>query len=133
MRLHTSATEADVRAAAKVARATLARLSEHGSRSREHAFEVTLTGESSRWPNGGRTTDRGKAATWDQWGVFLAALYAIDPQMTCWAYSGAYEFHVRTAERFANGWPDDAHGDHSWVWGSGRGQCRRCSAQQVLT
>lgn len=143
MRIHTSATEADVRAAAMVARATIAGFSQHGSRSREYAFEVRLTGESSRWPNGGRDTDGGKAATWDQWGVFLAALYRTDPQLVCWAYNGAYEFHMRTAERFLwgktlqNGWPEDAHGDHSWEWGHwawGAGaQCRRCSARQVRT
>lgn len=139
MRIHTSATEADVRAAAMVARATIARLSQHGSRSREHAFEVILGGESSRARNGGRygAETGGKAATWDQWGVFLAALYRTDPQLICWAYSSAHEFHVRTAERFLwgktlqNGWPEDAHGDHSWEWSGYGARCRRCSARQV--
>lgn len=140
MRIHTSATEPDVRAAALVARATIVRLSEHGSRTCERAFEVILEGESSRARNGGRygTETSNKAATWDQWGVFLAALYRTDPQLVCWAYSGAHEFHMRTAERFLwgktlqNGWPEDAHGDHSWTWDNGMGQCRRCSAVRVL-
>lgn len=128
MRIHTSATLEDVREAGKVARVTFTTLAEHGSRSRDRAFEVILSGESSRWPNGGRDTMNGKAATWDQWGVFLAHLFDVDPQLRCQAYDGAYDFHMQTTERFADGWPDDAHGDHSWDWTSGGGRCRRCSA-----
>lgn len=152
MRLHTDKiTSSDIHMAAIVARVAPVEFSRHGSRKRSHAFEVKLIGESKRHPNAGAA--RGYfdqdvyAATWDQWGVFLAHLFAIDPNMTCWAYDGAADYAARTADRFgapedvmtadgyvrrfvSYGWPDDAHGDHSWQWQDGSRTCRRCSAEE---
>jgi hypothetical protein len=141
MRIHTSATLADVREAGKVARVEFVTLTEHRSRSRERAFEVILTGESSRTRN---WHNQGKAATWDQWGVFLGHLFAVDPKARCWAYDGAHDFHYKTACRFVDRsadvdyatepvfWPADAHGDHSWEHSPVTGTtCRRCSARQI--
>jgi len=132
MRLHTNATESDIRKAGIDARVDFATLSTHGSRKSARAFEVNLTGASSRRPNrGDRGADGAYAATWDQWGVFLAAIFAVDPEMSCWAYTGAEDFHAKTAGRFADGWPEDAHGDHKWEFARARVQsCTRCSAEQ---
>jgi hypothetical protein len=142
MRIHTSATMADVQMAGAVARVTFTVLTEHRSRSRDRAFEVILSGESRRRQNGGSEY----AATWDQWGVFLARLFTVDPRMHCWAYRDAEDFARKTDGRFGfpreyaadgvlerkfmtTGWPEDAHGDHSW---NGR-TCRKCSAEMVLS
>lgn len=134
MRLHTSLHLSDLQIAAKEARVDMM-ITEHGSRSRDRAFEVKLTGESRRRPNGGNYGADGEAhaATWDQWGVFLAYLFARDESMTCWAYKGADEFHAKTAYRFdTEGFPEDYHGDHTFRYnGTPRQQeCNKCSAVQ---
>lgn len=164
MRIHTDRlTESDIYTAARHARADVVVLTEHGSRSRDHAFNVKLEGESRRRPNGGASGKgyaSGYAATWDQWGVFLAILFDIDPDaFTPYDKSGAY-FDQRTNWRFrptvvglgestnyhvvnvvadppyhtlgSSYWPDDAHGDHRFEFaGVPREQaCRKCSAVQ---
>jgi len=132
MRLHVSRgiTEETVRHAAQKAGATLEHLSEHGSRKAAHAFEVHLTGASNHRPNSGNYgAGDAYAATWDQWGVFLSALYALDPDMTCWAYKDVGDFNWQTAYRFAYGRPDDMHGDHRWQSRVPYEQeCTKCSA-----
>ena len=107
-------------------------LSEHGSRKRDHAFEVKLTGNSNRRPNGGTYGARDAyAATWDQWGVFINAVFDADPDATMTYYTDAADFHYRTGARFAEGWPADAHGDHTFRYIVGRGiSCTKCSATQ---
>lgn len=126
MRLHTNnLTPEDLQRAATVARVDL-EFTTHGSRSAARAFNVTLTGESKHRQNMGGA---GYAATWDQWGVFLGALYDLDDTMTCWAYSGMADFDYKTGGRFSEGWPADAHGDHRWVVGVPFVQtCSKCSA-----
>jgi len=146
MRLHTDTIELhQVHQAAHVARADIT-ISVHGSRKRDHAFDVKLTGESRRRPNGGSSNSE-YAATWDQWGVFLAHLFAIDPRMTCWAYRDGRDFFTKTAARFgasavsnngedlgfvALGWPEDAHGDHTFRYAGTpyEQRCTKCSAVQ---
>jgi len=144
MRIHTDIlTEADIHDAAREARVSYAGggFTRHGSRSRDHAFNVLLTGESKRRPNGGNYGAADDyAATWDQWGVFLAVLFDRDPNMKTPYYVDAHDFHVRTNDRFnpdgndrAEGlgyWPADAHGDHRFEYaGVPREQsCKKCSA-----
>lgn len=132
MRIHANTlTDADVYAAARLARVELATFTRHGSRSRDHAYEIKLTGESRRRPNGG-SYDNEYAATWDQWGVFLAALFNADASIKCWAYDGAFDFHQRTMYRFEDGWPADAHGDHTFRYNGTpyQQECTKCSAIQ---
>lgn len=147
MRIHTdNLTTGDLMDAAKIARVEIDWTS-HGSRSRDHAFEVRLTGESRRRPNSGQygATRDAYAATWDQWGVFLAELFQRDATATIpSAYrdgeafanhtgdrSGAPEV-VMTADGYAEefksyGWPEDAHGDHRWEH-AGRGREQSCTS-----
>lgn len=120
--------------AARIARVEMD-LTSHGSRKRDRAYNVTLRGESRRRPNSGKGgAGDDYAATWDQWGVFLAVLFATDPDMVTPYYADAEEFHHRTLDRFASVdyWPADAHGDHTFRFaGTPREQsCTKCTAVQ---
>jgi hypothetical protein len=152
MRIHSdSLTHDDIHKAARIARVSYGGggFTKHGSRKRKHAFNVLLTGESRRRPNGGsRGAGDDYAATWDQWGVFLAVLFDADPNMVTPHYADAAEFHQRTSNRFDSDgslraidsdsgessefWPADAHGDHTFRFsGVPRQQnCTKCSATQ---
>jgi len=73
----------------------------HGSRSRDHAFEVSLTGHGARHTRVKNTGTSGAApgehaATWSDWGRFFAALFAVDPRAKCCNYNGAADFHKQT-------------------------------------
>jgi hypothetical protein len=102
MRIHCSndVTTSTIYAAARHARVDVT-ITEHGSRSRDHAFDVKLEGESRRRPNGGASgAGSGYAATWDQWGVFLGFIFDVDPDAKCWAYDGRSDFARKTRYRF---------------------------------
>ena len=77
------------------------------SRSRNHAFEVTLRGHGKRHtrrPNnsrhGGGRSDEFMAATYEDWGWWLTFLYQRDPQMRSDYYSNAGDFHKKTNGQF---------------------------------
>jgi len=100
MRIHSDSIESlEVRKAARLAGVQFTRFSLHGSRSREAAFDVILTGSSPRNQNFSRG-DADKAATWDEWGHFLGTLFALDPAMVTPYYSCADDFHWQTGARF---------------------------------
>lgn len=76
-----------------------------GSRSRARAFDVvgtsdgTLTRKRTNPGTGGG--NRGYSATWEQWGWFLAALFAKDDTVTIpRVYADAADFHDKTDDRF---------------------------------
>jgi hypothetical protein len=84
-------------------------LTEHGSRTHERAFNVklwsqnrtTISGATRRRPNPGTGNRFGGmgayAATFDEWGYFLAALFEADPHArVVHAYSDRADFHERT-------------------------------------
>lgn len=128
MRIHTDTlTYSDMTHAAMAARVNFTTIQQHGSRSRDHSFDVILTGESRRRQNGGEDM----AATWDQWGVFLAYLFDKDSEAKCWAYSDASQFAYRTVYRFEDGWPTDAHGDHRFQYDGMpyTQKCTKCTAR----
>lgn len=130
MRIHGShIMTGDIYAAAEVARVTLDRNTMHNSRIRGQAFDITLQGESRRHQNGGD----GNAATWDQWGVFLNYLFERDTTLTIpRVYENANDFFYKTDGRFEEGWPEDAHGDHTFRYaGTPYTQaCNKCTAMQ---
>jgi len=77
---------------------------QHGSRKRARAFNVGLeAGEktelrrynrnSGQWGGGGVT---GIACTWDEWGIFIAALFDIDPEAIIGQYDGLAAFNLTT-------------------------------------
>ena len=87
--------------------------SEHASRTHARAFEIQLSGDSSRGPNSGQfgAGDDRKAATWDQWGTFLSALFEVDPAARVGGakspiYIDRDHFHWSTGGRYL-GTPDD--------------------------
>lgn len=103
------------------------KLEQRGSRSHQFAFEVQL--EASERDNGRRAGNSGSygamrpeydgyAATYDEWGWLLAALFALDPAMIVGTpkspvYANATDFHDLTAWTYApemwlkyvNEWP----------------------------
>src|SRR6478609_11159459 len=121
MRLHADTlTASDIYNAARIARADV-EVTRHNSRSRGHAFNVTLTGESRYTTNtGSYGAGRDRAATWDQWGVFLSVLFDKDPTLASPYYENRAVFDRFPANRFnpdgndrgdeAGYWPADAHG-----------------------
>lgn len=130
MRIHS-----DILTTGDVYRATSARgmrgvdadATSHGSRSRACALDVSLTGTSSRRPNTGTRGAGGYgidyAATWDEWGMILAELFAIDPRAFVGStrhpiYAGAEHFHAVTADRFRTLVAADQHGGPGHRWGS---------------
>lgn len=100
MRIHSNElTTADIYTAARLAKAQV-KITEHGSRKRARAFEVKLTGLSTRRPNFWSGDESEYAATWDQWGVFLGYLFALDADLITPYYPVYSEFHRITDGRF---------------------------------
>lgn len=95
MRIHSDTLDRDTVFRAALAAKTYAEvLSAHGSRSRAGAFEVQLSGSSPYTAQSGAW----KAATWDEWGVFLDSLFDIDPHMIAGPYNGRNDFIDKTQE-----------------------------------
>lgn len=118
MRLHTDkVTPEDLTDAARAANVGLERSTRHGSRSRNHAFDVVLSGSGN---SGGRYGQfYFKAATWDEWGIFLAHLYRVDPEMIAGPYKHNHEdeyesFDFLTGDRYSDLRPADQHKRHKW-------------------
>ena len=139
MRIHTDTlTSTDIYAATRAAGMTgvSATFTSHGSRKRDHAFNVNLTGTSSRPLNTGKygaDQSGDTAATWDEWGMFLAALYAVDPDMDATYYADAADFHRQTGDRFLNLTAPYQHENHNWVYDANIiGQaCKSCEAVRI--
>lgn len=136
MRLHTDKiTGLDIYNAAKDLPGVVVAYTDHGSRSHDHAFEVRLEGNGTR---AGYATKDHQGATWDEWGVFIARLYQVDPN-ALWGsakhpvYDGADNFHYLTADRFYDGtMPTDTHPRHKWEYQGGYQNfaCKKCSAEK---
>lgn len=80
-----------------------------GSRSHPGAFEVKLgwygekvKGDGRRWTNtGNRGAGTGNyAATWDEWGWFIAELFRADPGAAFGHYKTEAMFHEMTKNKF---------------------------------
>jgi hypothetical protein len=79
----------------------------HGSRKRTRAYEVRLStdtkvpGDGRRRPNSGRYGSAGGwAATYDEWGAFIAQLYSYDPEALIGPYTSERQFHEATHGRY---------------------------------
>lgn len=114
-----------------------ATVTEHGSHSHARAFEVSLEGNGYRKNTGTSGAGEEIGATWDEWGVFLARLFEIDPHALCGSvknpvYKDAASFHYRTGTRFADlDMPEDTHKRHNWHYdgpGAGSWSCTKCTA-----
>lgn len=58
-------------------------------------YDVALTG-SSKYVSAHRNANYCKAATYDEWGYFLAYLFRADPHMRTRYYKDALEFEAKT-------------------------------------
>jgi hypothetical protein len=115
MRIHSDSLDTlEVRKAARLAGVGFTRFDLKGSRSRENAWDVILTGDSGRRQNGGED----EAASWDQWGIFLGHLFRLDSDLKTPYYGSADEFIWKTGGRFTPDFtPADCHRNHKWGWG----------------
>lgn len=147
MRIHTTIAEATEIYAALGSQKNLGRIADHvsfkklehhTSRSHAHGWEIQL--EAFERDNGRRAGNSGSygamqpeydgyAATYDEWGWLLAALYKLDPQMLVYGqYTDAEHFDERTAwtynpERwldFVNEWPPFADDRDPFPFVTGR-------------
>lgn len=113
MKIHSNTlTDADLYTAARQAAVGFTRKDAKGSRSRARAWDIILTGHSNTRQNFGDDY----AATWDEWGIFLGHLFAVDPEMTATYYSSADEFHWMTGDRFRTLAHADQHLRHTWKY-----------------
>ena len=123
-------------------------LERHGSRTHDQAFEVALSGTGGHPNSGGYgASSEYQAATWDEWGAFLGALYAADANARCGGsvkypiYRNAEHFHFSTGNRFQiemklspegqiwNHLPANTHPRHRWEYRSQAGfACTKCTA-----
>lgn len=159
MRIHTSLDYLDMRKLTEQSGAPISFhvLTEHGSRTHAHAWEVRLEGSGGRSNTGQYGAGDFDGATWDEWGAFFGALYDADPDARCggtskrpvyaradhYHYVTGHRFHkrVHVAERHESGsvkltrvtyLPPDTHPRHNWGHDSGRLYCRKdgCSADR---
>lgn len=116
MKIRTNATADQVRAAAREARVSFERFDVTGSRTHAHTFDVLLLGHTSnRRPNSGyRGAGDEYAATWDEWGIFLARIFDADPTTRATYYDDAEHFHWVTGDRFRTLTHDEQHVSHHW-------------------
>jgi hypothetical protein len=124
MKIHTSLSQESIYRAARLAGVDFERLNEHGSRSHPHAFDVILSGSGTtggQWGNSGKDGAAPyKAATWDEWGIFLAAVFGADETAKATYYESADDFHWQTGGRFRMLRRDSQHLRHKWSF---QGEC----------
>lgn len=115
MRIHSDTlTRNDLADAATRAGVTFYRFETRGSRSRARAHDVILEGTGRTGTRYGQNTDM-IAATWDEWGIFLAELFRRDPGMTIpRVYEDAEQFRWATGGRFDELTPAEQHIRHKW-------------------
>lgn len=76
----------------------IAQEEEVGSRKRDHAFEVRLSG-SSKYGLGYECAGH-KAATWDEWGIFINSIFEVEPTAICGMYDGRNDFIDKTQAEY---------------------------------
>lgn len=123
MNIHSNAVDYfEIKRAASAAGCSV-EVEEFQSRSASNGFRVYLSGSSPHLQNRYNAHGyRDQAATWDEWGMFFAALYLIDPSMIVGSsrkkaiYSGTRDFSFKTEYRFTSIRPADmVHKTHQWV------------------
>jgi len=154
MRIHTNATAEAIYVADLPG--VSATITEHRSQTHARAFELQLSGNGKYGSQYGNSDF--KSATWDEWGVVMARIFAIDPSTRMGGsakrpiYADAEDFRWQTNGRFG-GWgevwlgsgpapfiakpglPEDTHPMHRWNFTgySAAGsysvaECKKCSA-----
>lgn len=138
MRIHTALNEDEMKALldASGASITFHRLRHFRSKDHEYGWDVVLAGSGSR--GAGYADGTYRAATWDEHGAFLGALFRQDVNarvggVAAPVYDDARDFHWQTTGRFMlyhdKHMPPDAHPRHVWSRDPGGAWCKRCSAE----
>jgi hypothetical protein len=73
---------------------------EAGSRSHKRSFIVRLSGTSKSTMDTRNMPEPEKAATYDEWGYFLAALFSKDESAKMGVYKDAADFDFKTGHAF---------------------------------
>lgn len=110
-----------------------AEIEEHGSRSRKRRFDVKLEGNSPHFQNPGtgyRSDAPAKAASWDEWGMFIQALFELDPDAIIGDYKTFRMFEEFTDGRFESLTAPYQHTRHNWFLNRGSMvfECKDCEA-----
>jgi hypothetical protein len=71
-----------------------------GSRSHDHAWVVRLSGTSKHTMDTRNLVEHDKAATYDEWGIFIARLFSLDPGAKIGVYKDEADFNSKTDNRF---------------------------------
>jgi hypothetical protein len=125
-------TEKEIMDAALHAGVSVEKLITKRARHYARSFDVVLSGSGahrSQW----REQDV-QAATWDEWGIFLARLFEHEPGMRAASYKDGAHFRWATDDRYDDLTPADQHKLHAWqVERHERGvvlvqSCKRCPA-----
>lgn len=138
MRVHTKLTMEQLRKIELPSGVYWRNLREYGSRSHDRAFNIYLTGTSSRRPNTGQYgagDGDDYAATWDEWGVALGKIFELDADARCPYYADAADYHWQTGDRFhPDALPAELCRQHRWEPGQALGarasesKCKTCGA-----
>lgn len=73
-------------------------------RKRARGWDVHLTTDHGRYANSGQWgASHEKAASWDEWGVWIARLFEIDPGAAMTYYTGRDDFYAKTAQHVPTG------------------------------
>lgn len=133
MKIHyNNLTYSDLHKAASKAGVTIERDDFAGSKTHKGKVDIILSGDSSY--NVNFSSEAYKAATYDQWGIFLNELFTIDPTIKAGdAYVNVEHFHWSTGNRYASEF--ETHKTHKWEYqgitvGNGYNvhHCTKCSA-----
>lgn len=103
------------------------------ARSRSHGtkYSVSLTGNSNHRPGFAKGYGDDYAATWDEWGMFIEALFQVDPAARIGIYPDHETFREVTFLRFDALTPLFSHKMHKWVsQGHGMEACKGCNAER---
>jgi hypothetical protein len=135
MRIHSDViTLADVYDAVARAGAYIDVLKQYGSKSRARAIELKLFGESPYRTNSGeRGGSLDHAASYDQWGIVLAALFAKDSDMKTPYYRDNVHFHNMHGGRYLTLTRAETHPRHNWKSTDSGIQLCDCGAQRDWT
>lgn len=125
MRIHSNTiTRTQLFDAANSAGMRLFSVTDHGSRKRGHAFEVKGSGSSPYRTQGDKYE---YAATWDEWGIFIRALFAIDQDAIIGTYDGMAKFSAFSGGYFDGLTPSEQHKRHKWEYNGFGHECE-CGA-----
>jgi hypothetical protein len=74
------------------------------ARKKMHGWKVHLTCATGRyWTNSQGSRNRVRAASWDQWGIFIDDLFMKDPEATIGQYNGYRDFIEKTTAYIPKG------------------------------